>query len=113
MLEKHAFFSILAISLFLFSATLYAQVSVSPNPVEITQSNNSKLTIIGVGTAANPYTETIDGYTLLRNKKGIYVYAKLNKNLKLIPSKLKAHNPKHRTKKELKCLGNQIPKHLK
>ena len=97
----------------LFSSNLYAQVSVSPNPVVITQPDKSTLTIIGKGTSDNPFTETIDGYTLLRNNKGFYVYAKLGKNQKLVPSKLQAHDPDNRTRKELKCLSKNFKPHLR
>ncbi len=97
----------------LFSFSSQAQVVVSPEPIEILQSNGSTLSIIGVGTADNSYTETIDGYTLLRNKKGIYVYAKIDKNQDLTPSKLKAHNPNNRSKRELKCLDKNFKPHLR
>lgn len=97
----------------LFSCSSQAQAAVSPEPIEITQPNGSSLSIVGVGTADNSYTETIDGYTLLRNKKGIYVYAQIDKCQNLIPSKLKAHNPNNRPKRELKCLDKNFKPHLR
>ena len=97
----------------LFSISLRAQVVVSLEPVIITQADGSTLTIIGVGTADNSYTETIDGYTLLRNKKGIYVYAKSGKSQQLIPSKLKAHNLGSRTRKEIRCLSKNFKPHAR
>jgi len=97
----------------LISKGVIAQVSVSPEPVMITQPNQSKITIVGVGTPAKPYTETMDGYTLLKNKRGIYVYAKLDNNQRLTPSKLKAHNPENRSKKETKCLNKHYIPHLR
>ncbi len=93
--------------------SLHAQVPVSPEPIVITQPNQTKITIIGVGTGDKPYTETVDGYTLLKNKKGIYMYAQLNKNQKLFPSKLKAHNPEARSKREKKCLEKKFKPHLR
>ncbi len=102
-----------ALVLILFSIRLQAQVVVSPEPVIITQADGSTLTIIGVGIIDNSFTETIDGYTLLRNKKGIYVYAKSGKNQQLIPSKLKAHDSGSRTRKEIRCLSKNFKPHAR
>ncbi len=98
---------------FLSLAPLRAQVAVSPQPVVVAQPNNYRLTIIGAGTAQYPYTETTDGYTVLRNKKGYYMYAKPGKNGKLVPSCMKAHNPADRKKREQKRLTKKLKPHVR
>ena len=90
-----------------------AQVAVSPDPLIITQPDNSTLTIIGKGTAQEPYTETIDGYTIIRNHKGYYVYAIPDKQQNLVPSKKKAHNPESRTKCERRIINKTLAPHLR
>ena len=97
------------INLFLF----VLQISVSPNPITIKQPNGTKLSIIGKGNMHISYTETTDGYTLVKNKKGIYEYALINKTTgDLVPSGYSAHNPTRRSKKEVHFL-RKIKKHNK
>jgi len=48
-----------------------------PDPVTILQPDGSELTIVGHGNIDENYTETIDGYTVVKNNKGIYEYANL------------------------------------
>ena len=77
----------------------------SPLPVDIVQPDNSLLTIIGKGNMNNSWTETTDGYSIVRNTSGIYEYAtKLNGEL--IPDGIKAHDPLIRTNAELSYLSN-------
>lgn len=47
----------------------------SPYPIEITQADGSKLTVITKGSESLHYRETAEGYTVLPNKNGIYEYA--------------------------------------
>ncbi len=89
-----------------------AQVAVSPDPVVVTQPDNTLLTLVGKGTPARPYTETIDGYTVLRNSKGYYVYAYRNKEQQLVAGKKKAHNPPERGWCERRYL-KKLTKHLR
>ncbi len=91
----------------------HSQVAVAPDPVTVTQPDNSRLTIVGKGTAANPYTETTDGYTVVRNNKGYYVYAILDKQHKLVAGKRKAHNPEERSRCERKYLKKKLTVHLR
>jgi len=88
-----------------------AQVAVSPDPVVVTQPDNTLLTLVGKGSPARPYTETIDGYTVLRNSKGYYVYACRNKE-QLVAGKKKAHNPAERGWCERRYL-KKLTKHLR
>lgn len=52
----------------------------SPYPIEITQANGTKLTVITKGTESLHYRETAEGYTILPNKDGIYEYAVLDQS---------------------------------
>ena len=71
----------------------------SPDPTVINQSDGSSITIVGKGNMNNYWTETTDGYSIVRNKKGVYEYA--NKvNGSLIPSGIKANDIGNRTLSE-------------
>jgi M6 family metalloprotease-like protein len=83
----------------------------SPYAVEITQPDNSKLRIVGKGNMANHHTETEDGYTVVKNAKGIYEYAEL-KDGKLTPSGTKASSPSSREAAS-KSFLNSHPKYLR
>ncbi|WP_339812931.1 M6 family metalloprotease domain-containing protein [uncultured Imperialibacter sp.] len=83
----------------------------SPYAVEVTQPDNSKLRVVGKGNMANHHTETEDGYTVVKNAKGIYEYAAL-KDGKLAPSGTKASNPSAREASSKSFLNSQ-PKHLR
>ena len=48
--------------------------STSPYAIMITQPDSSTIQVLGKGSRQFPYVETIDGYTLLKNDKGIYEY---------------------------------------
>ena len=90
------------------------QDSSSPSPysVSIDQPDGTRIEVIGKGNMNSPYTETIDGYTILRNKDGIYEYAILGDDGKLKPSGLKANNMEIRSEEEIEFLRN-INYHLR
>ena len=58
---------------------------VSPHSIEIIQPDNTIISIIGKGTMINSWTETLDGYSIVKNRDGIYEYAQEN-NGQLFPS---------------------------
>ena len=67
-----------------------AQISVSdcpasPYAIEITQPDGTKISITGKGSMKNSWTETLDGYSIVKNKDGVYEYAQKDNN-RLIPS---------------------------
>jgi M6 family metalloprotease-like protein len=68
-----------------------------PHPVEIQQPDGSKLTIVLKGDESFHWYETPDKYTLLRNEKGIFEYATLNKSKDLVPSGIAAKDVALRT----------------
>ncbi|MDB4315441.1 M6 family metalloprotease domain-containing protein, partial [Cyclobacteriaceae bacterium] len=50
----------------------------SPYAIEITQPDNTKISIMGRGSMKNSWSETLDGYTIVKNKEEIYEYAQKN-----------------------------------
>jgi M6 family metalloprotease-like protein len=73
----------------------------SPNPIKISQPDNTKITVFGHGDKRFHYFETMDGYTILRNSKGIFEYAVLNKKEQLVCSGVKANNISNRSDSEI------------
>jgi hypothetical protein len=70
------------------------------------------LHILGTGSPFESYTETIDGYTIVIAKDGFYYYAVPVKSGDLMPSDVRAKDPKDRSKKEAKRLMS-LQKHLR
>lgn len=89
-----------------------SSINTSPYAITINQADGTSIDIIGKGTRQNPYSETTDGYTVLKNERSIYEYAGMRKDGKLSLSGIKARNPSERTKKEKEFL-NSINKHLR
>ena len=78
----------------------------SPEPVDVIQPNGTTITVVGKGNLNTSWTESIDGYTLIRNAQGNYEYA--NKiNGELAPSGVLASNPNQRTQTEITFVANQ------
>ena len=77
------FFTFFAFLSLVFMFEIKAQIPVSdcpasPYAIEITQSDHTKISIMGKGTMMNSWTETLDGYSIVKNKEGIYEYAQEN-----------------------------------
>lgn len=75
-----------------------------PRPVDVIQSDGSKLTVRLVGDEFYHHVMTTDGYTLLQKKNGDYVYA-LQSGMRLMTSSVLAHNPQMRDAKEVGLLS--------
>ena len=86
--------------------------SVSPYSLIIEQTDGTQLEVMGKGNMNDPYTETLDGYTVLRNNEGIYEYAVAGSKNRLEPGGIKANNAESRTRRERKYLKT-IDKHLR
>ncbi len=71
-------------------------VTAYPYPVEVTQPDGQKITILLKGDEKVKWAISDDGYTLLRNREGAFCYAYLNENGDLVPSELIAHNTTNR-----------------
>jgi len=71
-------------------------VKAYPYPVDITQPDGSKLTIIQKGDERIKWAQTVDGYSIMRNSKGVFEYAILNSKNEMVPSGIKAKNQSDR-----------------
>ncbi len=80
--------------------------------IVLDQQNGPEIKVVGYGKLHLSYSETIDGYTILRNNKGVYEYAERAAGGDLKPSGTIAHNPEERERKEILFLRN-TPKHLR
>lgn len=68
---------------FVFMFEIKAQISVSdclasPYAIEITQPDDTKISIMGKGSMKNSWTETLDGYSIVKNIDGVFEYAEKN-----------------------------------
>lgn len=81
-------------------------VPACPEPARITQPDGSVVTIRLIGDEFSNRTVTTDGYTLLRNADGAYVYANLGVDGQLTPTTVVAHDPALRTPAEKALLAN-------
>ena len=86
-------------------------VSANPSPIEIIQSDGTKITIIPKGDENMKWAQTADGYSIIRNKKGIFEYARMSSTMDMIPSGLHAKNESDRGSSDIQLLGN-TPKGL-
>lgn len=100
-------FFLLTILVFSFQNSF--SVPAYPYPVEIKQPDGSKITIVLKGDESMHWYESTDGYTLIKNDKGILEYATLNKNNDLIPSGITATEISKRTLSDKTFLNNTNP----
>ena len=84
----------------------------SPYALRVNQPDGTQIDVMGKGNMHSPYTETLDGYTILKNKKKIYEYAIIGIKNELEPSGIKANNIEDRSKSEIKFLQT-IDMHLR
>lgn len=78
----------------------------------LSQQNGPEIHIIGYGRFKLSYSETIDGYTLVRNQEGIYEYAERASGGDLKASGTIAHDPADRDSDEQQYLEG-LSKHLR
>lgn len=86
--------------------------SASPYATEIPQPDGSTIKILGKGNQQISYSETTDGFTILKNKSGIYEYAVKGRGGRLCPGGTKAKNLSERSQEEQKYLAG-LPKNLR
>lgn len=86
--------------LLLLHCTRMLAVSAYPYPVNITQPDGSKITIILKGNEHFNFTQTTDGFIIARNIKGIYEYVDINASDEVNVSGVKANNKGERNAKE-------------
>ena len=95
----------LCMCLFVVAGVMTAlAIPAHPRPMDVTQSDGSKLTVRLVGDEFYHRTMTTDGYTLLQRSNGDYVYA-VESGSALVPSDVVAHNPMMRNANELRMLS--------
>ena len=74
-------------------------------PIQVTQPDGSKLTLVLHGDEFIHYTTTLDGYTVLKNQAGYYTYAHLDGN-QLVPGTCVAHDAAQRTSADHAALAS-------
>ncbi|MBN1822427.1 MAG: M6 family metalloprotease domain-containing protein, partial [Prolixibacteraceae bacterium] len=87
-----------------FSYGQKSYIPASPYPIEINQPDGTKIILKAKGDEKVHIAVTEDGYTVVKNKKGIYEYADLDENGDLIPSGYKARNLSERSSSEINFL---------
>lgn len=75
-----------------------------PYPVTVAQPDGTMLEIQGQGDEFYHFTTTADGYTVVKNDAGYYVYAQLSGNQLVATSRI-AHNPDSRTAADVAWLN--------
>ncbi|MFA7490841.1 MAG: M6 family metalloprotease domain-containing protein, partial [Mariniphaga sp.] len=86
-------------------------VPASPYPVDVIQSDGTKLTLLAKGNKNMHYPVTLDGYTVIQNQKGDYEFATTDVSGKIKPSGITARNEHERTPQVIRQL-TEIPKNL-
>ncbi len=103
--------------LFLLAAALYLSVGflmaipAHPKPIAVTQPDGTMVTLRLCGDEYLHYTTTDDGYTVIKDNRGFYVYAQLV-NGQLETTTQEAHNADKRSAAEQVFLSG-VAKHLK
>ncbi len=99
-------------SLFLAAVTCLAAVAnpAHPGSVLIPQPDGTMLSVCLVGDEYYHFNTTVDGYTIMLNEAGAYVYAQSD-GMSLVPTQLLAHDAENRDASEQLFLAN-LPKHL-
>lgn len=80
-------------------------VSAYPYPVEINQPDGTKITVIQRGDEHVKWAQTVDGYSVMRNSRGVYEFAVLNIANDMIPSGVPAKNESDRNLKDIEFLS--------
>jgi len=82
-------YSFLLIGCFLFITNQLMAVPAKPDPVNIKQPDGTEITVIVRGDERINWTETTDGYTLMRDSQQYLVYATKDAEGNLTPSNIK------------------------
>jgi M6 family metalloprotease-like protein len=103
---KRTFYTIIYVYLLVFGS-IWAGHSMPAyrNPIEITQPDGSKLTILLKGDEFLHFAQTTDGYDLRQNKAGYYTYASRDADGRLVAGDIVARNVVDRSMLDLAFLS--------
>ena len=76
-----------------------------PFPVEIIQPDGTKIVVIQKGDEHVKWAQTADGYSIMRNTKGIYEYSTISSNNDMVPSGIQARNQHERDSSAVQFLN--------
>lgn len=96
---------ILVVAMLLLGVATYA-VPASKTPVTIRQANGKTLTFVLSGDERVHWATTLDGYTLLTNNEGAWVYAVKDRDGNMVASSVLAVNQAERSAQDLAFLQN-------
>jgi M6 family metalloprotease-like protein len=91
---------LLTTALTLMAYAVATAIPANKRPVTVTQPDGSTLTLQLVGDEWRHYYRTTDGYTLVKDSRGYYTYARRNAAMQLVPSTQVAHDEAQRSDKE-------------
>jgi M6 family metalloprotease-like protein len=97
--------------LFISLSTTIKAIGAYPFPVDVKQPDNTSLKIRIHGDEFYHWTTTTDGYRIVKNSKGVYEYATLDKKGKIIASGFKAKAVNERTPQQ-KAILQTMPLHI-
>lgn len=100
----------LTVIILLAFTTIVRAVPANPTPIKVKQPDGNSITIVLRGDEWLSFTTTTDGYTVVKNDEGYYVYALLEDG-QLKPSQVVVHDADERQGEERSYLEN-IPKYL-
>ncbi|MBP5278289.1 MAG: M6 family metalloprotease domain-containing protein [Prevotella sp.] len=90
--------------IFLTISSVVKAIPADPTPVKVQQPDGSSVTLVLRGDEWLHFNTTEDGYTVVKNNEGYYVYA-LKDGGQLIPSLVVAHDAKDRQSEEVAFLA--------
>lgn len=97
--------------IFLLGVNKLLAIPANPKPFRVQQPDGTYVTIRLHGDEYLHYTTTLDGYTLVKNEKGYYVYADYHQD-RLIPTSMVAHDTDSRSRSESAFIAD-LTKHIK
>ena len=95
--------TMIALAMLLTSASALARPA-TKGIVNATQPDGTTVGLRLIGDEYHHYNTTSDGYALVKDARGYYVYAQLNADGRLVPTTLIAHDAEARSAQELAFL---------
>jgi len=97
-------FSTLFLAFIILAMQQLFAVPANPAPATFIQSDGSEVTVHLRGDEFFSWHETVDGYTLLRQDNGDFVFATLDPNFELVSTQMLASDPNNRTPQHVEFL---------